>query len=71
MQTLIQCLKTTHKTNMNNKKYNITSVLSNGHGIQDFVPIGTQMINDWGKTVTVVGYQLWDADPQETEPYGC
>jgi hypothetical protein len=56
---------------MNTEKTFTTSVLSNGHSYSDFLPIGTQIVNDWGKTVTVVGHQVWEIDPPETEPYDC
>ena len=56
---------------MNNKKYFIKSVFSNGHTAYDFLPIGTEIVNHWGKTVTVVGHQVWEVDPPETEPYDC
>jgi hypothetical protein len=56
---------------MNNEKYFIKSVFSNGHTDYDFLPIGTEIVNHWGKTVTVVGHQVWEVDPPETEPYDC
>ena len=58
-------------SNMNTEKTFTTSILSNGHSYSDFLPIGTQLVNDWGKTVTVVGHQVSEIDPPETEPYDC
>ena len=56
---------------MNTTNIRTESVLSNGHIYPQYLPIGTQLVNHWGKTVTVVAHHYYDMNAEPTEPYGC